>query len=159
MRYIRRQMDDKPRTDIEQTPLKTEIEAVFRKRNIDGDCDTIARLLEPYRKTVYEFLRQGNYADAVTILLEVFESLSYHFVEDGHYDYFDDMYSPDYVCQDMMKAVIDAIRSTYFPTKEVQRLKAGMEKLIHTEAYEEYGAPFAIGLWEEFQRDECMRSL
>lgn len=52
MRYIRRQLDDKPRTDIEQTLLKTEIEAVFRKRNIDGDCDTIARLLEPYRKTL-----------------------------------------------------------------------------------------------------------
>ena len=96
-------MDDKPRTDIEQTPLKAEIEAVF------------------------------------------------------HYDYFDDMYSPDYVCQDMMKAVIDAIRSGHFPTEEVQRLKEGMEKLKHTEAYEEYGAPFAIGEWEKFQRDERMR--
>lgn len=123
MRYIRRHTDDKPRTDIEQTLLKTGIEAVFHKRNIDGDCDTIARLLEPYRKTIGESLRQGNYADAVTILLEVLESLSYHFVEDGHYDYFDDMYSPDYVCQDMMKAVIDAIKSGRFPTKELQRLK------------------------------------
>jgi len=28
-----------------------------------------------------------------------------------------------------------------------------MEKLKHTEAYEEYGAPFAIGEWEKFQRD------
>ena len=52
MKYIRRQLDEKPRTDIEQTLLKTEIEAVFHKRNIDGDCDTIARLLEPYRKTL-----------------------------------------------------------------------------------------------------------
>ena len=154
MRYIRRRMEDKPRTDIEQTQLKTEIEAVFHKRNIDSDCDTIARLLEPYRETVYESLEQGNYADAVTTLLEVFESLSYHFVEDEHYDYFDDMYSPDYVCQDMMKAVIDAIRSGHFPTEEVLRLKDGMEKLRHTVAYEGYGAPFAIGEWEKFQRDE-----
>ena len=52
MRYIRRHLDDKPRTDIEPTLLKAEIEAVFHKRNIDGDCDTIARLLEPYRKAV-----------------------------------------------------------------------------------------------------------
>ena len=152
MRYIRRRMDDKPRTDIEQTLLKSEIEAVFHKRNLDGDCDTIACLLEPYRKAVSESLRQGNHADAVTILLEVFESLSFHFVEDEHYGYFDDMYSPDYVCLDLMKSVIDAIRSGHFPTEEVQRLKDGMEKLKHTEAYEEYGAPFAIGAWEKFQR-------
>lgn len=151
MRYIRRHLEDKPRTDIEQTLLKAEIETVFHKRNIDSDCDTIARLLEPYRKTVGESLRQGNQADAVTILLEVFESLSYHFVQDAHYDYFDDMYSPDYVCLDMMKAMIDAIRSGHFPTKETQRLTDGMEKLKHTEAYEGYGAPFAIGVWEKFQ--------
>ena len=157
MRYVRRYMDDKLRTDIKQTLLKTEIEAVFHKRNIDSNCDTIARLLEPYRKTVYELLEQGNYADAVTTLLEVFESLSYHSVEDEHYDYFDDMYSPDYVCQDMMKAIIDAIRSGHFPTEEVQRLKAGMEKLRHTEAYEEYGVPFAIEVWEKFQRNERVR--
>ena len=54
----------------------------------------------------------------------------------------------------MMKAVIDAIRSGHFPTEEVQRLKDGMEKLKYTEAYEEYGVPFAIGERERFQGDE-----
>ena len=82
---------------------KNKIEAVFSERNIDEDCDTIARLLSPYREVVRELLIQGNYAEAVTILLEVLESLTYHFVEDEHYNYFDDMYSPDYVCQDMMR--------------------------------------------------------
>ena len=53
----------------------------------------------------------------------------------------------------MMKAVIDAIRSGHFPTKEIQRLKEGMERLKQTEAYEGYGAPFAIGEWEKFQGD------
>lgn len=49
MIYIRQRMADKPRTDIEQTPLKAEIESIFSERNIDDDCDTIARLLSPYR--------------------------------------------------------------------------------------------------------------
>ena len=150
MKYIRQRMADKPRSDIEQTPLKAEIEAVFSKHNIDEDCDTITRLLSPYRKTVEESLSQGNYADAVTILLEVFESLTYHFVEDEHYDYFDDMYSPDYVCQDMMEAVITTIKNENFPDEELQRLKDGLEKLKHTEAYEDYGAPFALYMWEKF---------
>ena len=57
MRYIRQRMAEKPRTDIELTPLKAEIEAIFSERNIDEDCDTIARLLSPYRETVrYDLL-------------------------------------------------------------------------------------------------------
>lgn len=152
MRYIRQRMADKPRTDIELTPLKAEIEAVFSKHNIDEDCDTIARLLSSYRKTVCESLSQGNYAEAATILLEVLESLAYHFVEDKHYDYFDDMYSPDYVCQDIMKAVIDSIKNGNFPNGELLRMKEGLEKLKHTESYEDYGSPFALDLWEKFER-------
>ena len=150
MKYIRQRMKEKIRADIELTPLKAEIEAVFSKRNIDEDCDTIANLLSPYRKTIRESLSQGNYADAVTILLEVLESLTYHFVEDEHYNYFDDMYSPDYVCQDMMEAIINAIKSGNFPAAELQRLKDGMEKLKHTEAYKDYDVPYAVDVWEKF---------
>lgn len=143
-------MADKPRTDIELTPLKAEIEVVFSKQNLDDDCDTIARMLSSYREVANEALCQGNYAEAVTVLLEVLESLTYHFVEDEHYDYFDDMYSPDYVCQDMMEAVIDLIKKGNFPDEELQRLKEGVEKLMQTEAYEDYGAPFALNVWENF---------
>lgn len=152
MSYIRRRMTDESRTDIELTPLKAEIEAVFSKHNLDEDCDTIARLLSPYRKAVCESLSQGNYVEAITILLEVLESLTYHFVEDEHYDYFDDMYSPDYVCQDMMEAVIVAIKNGNFTNKELPRLKEGLEKLVQTEAYEDYGAPFALDVWKKFER-------
>ena len=146
MRYIRQRMTDSSRTGIELTPLKTEIEAVFNKRNLDEDCDTIASLLEPYRKTIRESLSQGSYAEAATVLLEILESLTYHFVKDEHYDYFDDMYSPDYVCQDMVKAIIDAIKRGNVPATELQRLKDGLEKLKHTEAYEDYGVPYALNI-------------
>ena len=131
---------------------KNKIEAVFSEHNIDEDCDTIARLLSPYREVVRELLIQGNYAKAVTVLIEVLESLAYHFVEDEHYDYFDDMYSPDYVCQDMMEAVIDAIKGGNFPDVELQHLKDGLDKLKHTEAYEDYGTPYALNIWEKFER-------
>lgn len=145
-------MEDNPRTGIELTPLKAKIEAIFSERNIDDDCDAIASLLSPYRKAVRESLSQGNYAEAVTLLLEVFESLTYHFVEDEHYNYFDDMYSPDYVCQDMVEAIIDTIKSENFPAEELKRLKDGLEKLKYTEAYEDYGVPFALNIWEKFER-------
>ncbi|MBM6720975.1 hypothetical protein H6B13_15260 [Bacteroides gallinaceum] len=150
MSYICQRMKDKSRTDIELTPLKAKIETVFNKRNIDEDCDTIANLLAPYQKAVRELLSQGNFVKAVTVLLEVLESLTYHFVEDEHYNYFDDMYSPDYVCQNMMEKVINAIESGIFPDAELQRLKDGLEKLKHTEAYEDYGVPYALDVWEKF---------
>ena len=60
MSYIRQRMKDKPRADIEQTPLKAEIETVFNKRNIDEDCDTIANLLLPYRKLVSSSLAKAS---------------------------------------------------------------------------------------------------
>ena len=148
MRYIRQRMKEKARTDIELTPLKAEIEAIFSERNIDEDCDTIASLLSPYQELVSSSLSQGRYAEAVTILLEVLESLTYHFVEDEHYKYFDDMYSPDYVCQEMMEAVISAIKNGNFPDAELQQLKEGIEKLKHTEAYEDYGVPYALDAWD-----------
>lgn len=129
---------------------KNKIEAVFSEHNIDEDCDTIARLLSPYRKTIRESLNQGSYAEAATILLEVLESLTHHFVQDEHYNYFDDMYSPDYVCQDMMEAIISSIKSGNFPAAELQRLKDGLEKLKHTEAYENYGVPYVLDVWERF---------
>lgn len=103
----------------------------------------------PYRKTVNESISQGKYAEAVTILLEVLESLTYHFVEDEHYDSFDDVYSPDYVCQDMMEAIINAVKSGYLPAEESHRLKDRLEKLKQTEAYEDYGVPFALDVWKK----------
>ena len=89
---------------------------------------------------------------AITILLEVFESLTYHFVEDEHYNYLDDMYSPDYVCQDMMEAIISSIKNGNFPAEELQRLKDGLEKLKHTEAYEDYGVPYVLDVWEKYEK-------
>ena len=96
------------------------------------------------RKTQYK------YAGAVTVLIEVLESFTYHFVEDEHYNYFDDMYSPDYVCQDMMETIISSIKSGNFPAAELQRLKDGLEKLKHMEAYEDYGVPYALNVWKRF---------
>ena len=131
---------------------KNKIEAIFSERNIDEDCDTIANLLVPYQKAVRESLSQGNYVEAVTVLIEVLESLTYHFVKDEHYNYFDDMYSPDYVCQDMMEATINGIKNGNFPAAELQRLKDGLEKLKHTEAYKDYNVPYVLDVWEKFQR-------
>ena len=52
----------------------------------------------------------------------------------------------------MMEAIINSVKSGNFPAAELQRLKDGLEKLKHTEAYEDYGVPYALNIWEKFER-------
>lgn len=75
----------------------------------------------------------------------------YYFLEDEHYNYFYDMYCLDYVHQDMMEVIIGSIKSKYFPDAELQRLKEGLEKLKHTEAYEDYGVPYVLGMHKNYK--------
>lgn len=118
------------RTNIELSPLKREIESIFNPRNIDTDCDTIANLLCSFKEVVNKDMAKGNYHQAFDTFLEILDSLSNHFVKDEHFCYFDDMYSPDYICYDILKSIIAQIKIGKFlqkmlPTliKESQRLQ------------------------------------
>ena len=150
MRYINRRMAawSAIRTDIEVTPLKEEIEKVFNPCNIDMDCSTIDDLLTPYKRQVKTLLDKGETDEAITIFLEILESLSYHFVKDEHYTYFDDMYCPDYTCNDMMRYFIEKINNGTIPDQAKQRLSAEIDKISKMEAYQGYGSPFCLSLWE-----------
>ena len=150
MRYINRRMAARSaiRKDIEMTPLKEEIEKVFNPCNIDMDCNTIDDLLTPYKRQVKTLLDKGETDEAITIFLEILESLSYHFVKDEHYTYFDDMYCPDYTCNDMMRYFIEKINGGTISEQSTQRLSTGIDKISKMEAYQGYGSPFCLSLWE-----------
>ena len=150
MRYINRRMAawSAIRKDIEMTPLKEEIEKVFNPCNIDMDCNTIDDLLTPYKRQVKTLLDKGETDEAITIFLEILESLSYHFVKDEHYTYFDDMYCPDYTCNDMMRYFIEKINNGTLSDQAKQRLSAEIDKISKMEAYQDYGSPFCLSLWE-----------
>ena len=150
MRYINRRMAAKTavRTNIEMTPLKEEIEKVFNPGNIDMDCSKIDDLLTPFKRQVKTLLDKGETEKAITIFLEILESLSFHYVKDEHYTYFDDMYCPDYTCNDMMRCFIEKIKEGTISEQAKQRLSAGIGKISNMEAYQDYGTPFCISLWE-----------
>ena len=150
MRYINRRMAARLaiRKDIEMTPLKEEIEKVFNPCNIDMDCNTIDDLLTPYKRQVKTLLDKGETDEAITIFLEILESLSYHFVKDEHYTYFDDMYCPDYTCNDMMRYFIEKINGGTISEQSKQRLSTGIDKISKMEAYQDYGSPSCISGWK-----------
>ena len=119
--------------------FKEKIEVVFNPRNIDGDCDKIAFLLQPYGVQIKEMLKKGECHEAFTLFYEILDSLSRHFVE-------------DYVCKDMMDAIIDKIKEGIVTDSEFQYLKSSMGKIAKMEAYENYGTPFAVSDWVAFCR-------
>lgn len=72
------------------------------------------------------------------------------FVEDEHFCYFDDMYSPDYTCFDILKSIISQIKTGKIPSDDVAFLDKGIAKIAAMEAYEEYGSPFCVMDWRKF---------
>lgn len=159
MRYILCRRKETPRTDIEMTPLKESIEAIFCEQNLDNDCDTIARHMCSYLEYIMDFLKDGDYDSAVYMFLELMESLAYHFVEDEHYGYFDDLYSPDYVSERMMTEFIKQIKAGNLPEENLIQLRDGMQKLMETEAYKGYYVPAAVSMWEQFENGRPLSSL
>lgn len=49
-----------------------------------------------------------------------------------------------------MEAIINAIKRGNFHEAELQRVRDELEKLKHTKAYEDYGVPYALNIWEKF---------
>ena len=139
------------RTNIELSLLKAEIESIFNPRNIDTDCDTIANLLCSFKDVINEDMSKDNYHQAFDTFLEILDSLSNHFVKDEHFCYFDDMYSPDYTCYDILKSIISQIKTGKIPSDDVAFLDKGIAKM---EAYEEYGSPFCVMDWRKFMDSE-----
>lgn len=132
--------------------MKGRIETIFSLRNLDNDCDTIARQLYPYSEQVKSLLDASEYRHAIDLFLEILDSLTRHFVEDEHYTYFDDMYSPDYPCQYMLENILKKVSEGLLPNEELEYLNEGMMKLEQAESYTDYGYPYVLSLWKTFMR-------
>lgn len=132
--------------------VKDRIETIFSLRNLDNDCDTIARQLYPYSEQIKSLLDASEYRQAIDLFLEILDSLTRHFVEDEHYTYFDDMYSPDYPCQYMLENILKKVSEGLLPNEELEYLNEGMMKLEQAESYTDYGYPYALSLWKTFMR-------
>lgn len=91
-----------------------------------------------------------NYKEAFNLFYEILESLSYHFVNDEHYCHFDDMYSPDFICDTMMTMIINRIEKGRVLEDELKTLSDAMSKIEKMESYTDYGCPFAVQTWNRF---------
>ncbi len=78
-------------------PLNKDYEQrIFNRRNVDWDCYSIWQLMLEENKNIEKLLAVGEYQAAALMFLQLTKSMCRHFVIDRHWEYFDDMYSPEY---------------------------------------------------------------
>ena len=83
-------------------PLNKDYEQhIFSRRNVDWDCYSIWQLMLEENKNIEKLLAVGEYQTAALMFLQLTKSMCRHFVIDRHWEYFDDMYSPEYAIRDL----------------------------------------------------------
>lgn len=58
-------------------------------------------------------MNNGDYSSAVTLFLDILDIMTDHFVKDRYYLFFDDYYSPDDVCQSILRSMNVKIRLVF----------------------------------------------
>lgn len=121
--------------------LNQSIERIFSVKNINQDCDKIAMLMLPFQKQISSTLSSGENVPAIELFLQLLASTAHHFVADEHWCYFDDCYSPDYLCMTIFDSFKEAIDSGRFSSEEVEVLLAGLQEVAGMESVQDYCCP------------------
>lgn len=118
-----------------------EYEKMMKWGQFDWDGEMLAKVIRnDYSPVLKKQLTPGKLKEGVYSFLQLLKSISKHFVKDEHYNYFDDMYSPDYECTDLYNQILQQLQK--HPDAEAEELlKQGLEEIRQMEAFTGYGYP------------------
>lgn len=105
------------------------------------DCDFIAVLMESEERKIHELCDNKQFAEAALKLMQLTKSMCRHFVSDEHYNYFDDLYAPEYVVNDLVRYFNDLIHRGILPDDVKSYLNSASVEIMASEAANEYGVP------------------
>ncbi len=117
--------------------INPQYEKIVDIRNLNDDCDKIASLMRKETALIKEAINAGVYLQAVTMYLQLLKSMCIHFVKDEHYCYFDDLYSPEYVLQE----IFEKLQMQELDFETAMLIKEGHDEIMQTECYKDYGCP------------------
>ena len=123
-------------------PLNIDYETrIFDRRNINADCSRILYMMTDEEKGIMELTDKGAYKEAALLFLQLTKSMCRHFILDRHWEYFDDLYSPEYAIEDMVKW-FGRLKSEKKLPKEVDKyLHEAWKEIAATECCTDYGLP------------------
>ena len=142
-----RKQEEKRRMEAEKEarsiiPLNPDYETrIFNRRNIGWDCDQIWHLMLEENKRIERIAEQGDYQEAALRFMQMTKSMCRHFVEDEHYNYFDDMYSPEYAIDDLINLFVGLDKDDKLPVETKEYLEKAWQEIKETECYQDYGLP------------------
>ena len=142
-----RKQEEKQRIEAEKEarsliPLNPDYEMrIFNSRNIGWDCDQIWHLMLEENKRIERLTEQGDYQEAALRFMQMTKSMCRHFVEDEHYNYFDDMYSPEYAIDDLINLFVGLDKDGKLPIDTKEYLDKAWLEIKETACYQDYGLP------------------
>lgn len=142
-----RKLEEKRCMDAEKEarsiiPLNPDYETrIFNSRNIGWDCDQIWHLMLEENKRIERLAEQGDYQEAALRFMQMTKSMCRHFVEDEHYNYFDDMYSPEYAIDDLIDLFAGLDKAGKLPVETKEYLEKAWQEIKETACYQDYGLP------------------
>ena len=142
-----RKLEEKRRMEAEKEarsiiPLNPDYETrIFNKRNIGWNCDQIWYLMLEENKLIERLAEQGDYQEAALRFMQMTKSMCRHFVEDEHYNYFDDMYSPEYAINDLIDLFAGLDKAGKLPIETKEYLDKAWLEIKDTACYQDYGLP------------------
>ena len=90
-------------------------------------------------KRIERLAEQGDYQEAALRFMQMTKSMCRHFVEDEHYNYFDDMYSPEYAIDDLPVLFAGLDKAGKLPVETKEYLAKAWQEIKETECYQDYG--------------------
>ena len=123
-------------------PLNKDYEQrIFNRRNVDWDCYSIWQLMLEENKNIETLLAVGEYQTAALMFLQLTKSMCRHFVMDRHWEYFDDMYSPEYAIRDLTEEFEKLAKEGKLPEDVNVYLHEAWKEIEGMESCADYGVP------------------
>ena len=123
-------------------PLNKDYEQhIFNHRYVDWDCSTIWQRMLEENKKIEKLLAVGEYQAAALMFLQLTKSMCRHFVIDRHWEYFDDMYSPEYAISDMVEEFERLAKEGKLPEDVNTYLHEAWKEIEGMESCTDYGVP------------------
>lgn len=141
-REKKRQMLEAEKEAKSLIPLNKDYEQrIFNKRNVDWDCYSIWLLMLEENKNIETLLAVGEYQAAALMFLQLTKSMCRHFVMDRHWEYFDDMYSPEYAINDLIETFGKLAKEGRLPEEVSWYIHEAWREIEETECCADYGVP------------------
>lgn len=144
---LQKERKEKERIEAEKEarsviPLNEDYETrIFNSRNIGWNCDLIWQLMLEENRKIERMIAKGEYMDAALKFMQMTKSMCRHFVMDEHYNYFDDMYSPEYAVNDILRVFHGLAAKGKLPEDVKEYLHKAWKEIEDTECYKDFGMP------------------